>query len=45
VPSTYMQFRLDFRSQELEFGDEPAGFAVHTVLDGELVSHVQPVSV
>jgi len=45
VPSTYVQLRLDFRSQELELADEPAGFAVHTVLDGELVSHVQPVSV
>jgi len=45
VPSTYVQLRLDFRSQELELADEPAGFAVHAVLDGELVSHVQPVSV
>ncbi len=45
VPSTYLQFRLDFRSQELEFAHDPAGFAVHSVLDGELVSHVQPVSV
>lgn len=43
VPSTYVQCRLDFRSQELELADEPAGFAVHTVLDGEFVSHVQPV--
>jgi len=43
VPSTYVQCRLDFRSQELELVDEPAGFAVHTVLDGEFVSHVQPV--
>ena len=30
--------------QELELADEPAGFA-DTVLDGEVVSHVQPVSV
>ena len=43
VPSTYVQLRLDFRAQELEPVDEPAGFAVHTVLDGEVVSHVQPV--
>ena len=43
VPSTYVQLRLDFRLQELELADEPAGFAVHTVLDGEVVSHVQPV--
>jgi len=43
VPSTYVQARLDFRLQEIELADEPAGFAVHAVLDGELVSHVQPV--
>jgi Icc protein len=43
VPSTYVQLRLGFGSQEFELADEPAGFAVHTVHDGELVSHVQPV--
>jgi 3',5'-cyclic-AMP phosphodiesterase len=43
VPSTYVQARLDFRSPELAFADEPAGFAVHGLLGGELVSHVQPV--
>ena len=44
VPSTYVQARLDFRLQEIELADEPAGFAVHAILDGELVSHVQPVT-
>jgi 3',5'-cyclic-AMP phosphodiesterase len=43
IPSTYVQLRLEFGSQELELADEPAGFAVHTVRDGELMSHVQPV--
>ena len=43
VPSTYVQGRLDFQMRELEVAAEPAGFAVHAVLDGELVSHVQPV--
>jgi hypothetical protein len=43
VPSTYVQTRLDFRSQEVLLATEPAGFALHTVLDGDLVSHVQPV--
>jgi 3',5'-cyclic-AMP phosphodiesterase len=43
VPSTYVQLRLEFGSQELELADEPAGFAVHTVQNGELMSHVQPV--
>jgi 3',5'-cyclic-AMP phosphodiesterase len=43
VPSTYVQARLDFGSEEIELTSEPAGFAVHAVLDGELISHVQPV--
>ena len=44
VPSTYVQARLDFSSEEIEFVDEPAGFAVHAVVDGELTSHIQPIS-
>lgn len=44
VPSTYVQARLDLGSQEFELADEPAGFAIHVVQDGELVSHVQPVA-
>jgi Icc protein len=43
VPSTYVQGRLDFDSDELRLAAEPAGFAVHAVVDGELVSHIQPV--
>jgi Icc protein len=43
VPSTYVQARLNFDSREIELAGEPAGFAVHAVLDGELISHVQPV--
>jgi 3',5'-cyclic-AMP phosphodiesterase len=43
VPSTYVQARLDFTLQEIELAAEPAGFAVHTVVDGELISHIQPV--
>lgn len=42
APSTYVQFRLNFASQELELAAEPAGFAVHAVVDGELASHIQP---
>lgn len=41
MPSTYVQFRL-FGSED-ELATDPAGFAVHTVVDGELISHVQPV--
>jgi 3',5'-cyclic-AMP phosphodiesterase len=43
VPSTYVQTRLDFSSKELELTSEHAGFALHAVVDGELISHVQTV--
>ena len=43
VPSTYMQARLDFLAERLQTVPEPAGFAVHAVLDGEVISHVQQV--
>jgi 3',5'-cyclic AMP phosphodiesterase CpdA len=43
VPSTYVQGRLNFAMQELELSADPAGFAVHAVVDGDLVSHIQPV--
>lgn len=43
VPSTYVQGRLNFGARELELAAEPAGFAVHAFVDGELVSHLQPV--
>jgi 3',5'-cyclic AMP phosphodiesterase CpdA len=44
VPSTYLQARLDFRLDRIEMTAEPAGFAVHALSDGELLSHVQPVA-
>jgi hypothetical protein len=43
VPSTYVQTRLDFDAREVELTSEHAGFAIHAVVDGELVSHVQTV--
>jgi 3',5'-cyclic-AMP phosphodiesterase len=43
VPSTYVQAKLAIGSNELQLADEPAGFALHVVADGELVSHLQPV--
>jgi 3',5'-cyclic-AMP phosphodiesterase len=43
LASTYVQTKLDFRSQELRPAAEPAAFAVHRLVDGDLVSHVQPV--
>ena len=43
APSTYVQFRLDFTPDEIELAADPAGFVVHAVVDGELVSHFQLV--
>lgn len=43
VPSTYVQARLKFGSEEIELADEPAGFALHAVVGGEVISHIQPV--
>jgi Icc protein len=43
APSTYLGARLDTISDELHLTDDPPGFAVHVMVDGELVSHVQPV--
>jgi 3',5'-cyclic-AMP phosphodiesterase len=43
VPSTYVQTRLDFDAKEVELTSEHAGFAIHAVVDGELISHVQTV--
>jgi hypothetical protein len=34
---------MNFLSDELEVADEPAGFTVHAVVDGQVVSHVQSV--
>jgi 3',5'-cyclic-AMP phosphodiesterase len=44
VPSTFVQARLDFDAERIELAPEPAGFAVHAMVDGELISHIQPVS-
>jgi Icc protein len=44
VPSTYVQGLLSFRSGEIRLAAEPAGFGVHALLDGEIASHVQPVT-
>jgi Icc protein len=44
VQSTYMQARFDLRSEELQLAPDPAGFALHVLRDGEVISHVQTVS-
>ena len=43
APSTYVQGLLDFSAAGLELSGDPPGFVVHALVDGELVSHVQPV--
>jgi 3',5'-cyclic AMP phosphodiesterase CpdA len=43
APSTYLQALLDFDATELELSDDPPAFAVHALVDGELVSHIHPV--
>jgi 3',5'-cyclic-AMP phosphodiesterase len=44
APSTYAQARLDFRADTLEVTPQPAGFAVHALVAGTVVSHLQPVA-
>jgi 3',5'-cyclic AMP phosphodiesterase CpdA len=44
VPSTGLQLALDLQTDELAFVDEPPCFAVHMLVQGRLVSHLQPVS-
>ena len=44
VPSTYVQSRLDPVADRLELCDDPAGFAVHMLIDGHLSSHLLPVN-
>lgn len=45
IPSTYCQLQLDFTAEQLEMVPEPVGFAIHTLVDGRLVSHVQTLPV
>jgi 3',5'-cyclic AMP phosphodiesterase CpdA len=45
VPSTYVQFRLDFAATEIELARaDQTGFGLHALVGGALVSHVQPVN-
>lgn len=41
APSTYVQARLDLAAETIPLTDERPGYAVHVLLDGELVSYVQ----
>jgi 3',5'-cyclic AMP phosphodiesterase CpdA len=42
IPSTYEQARLDFELAGFEMSADPPAFAVHTLVGGRLVSHLQP---
>lgn len=42
-PSTNLQARLDLRHGRMSFAPETPAFLLHVVVDGELVSHLQPV--
>jgi len=41
TPSVWVQARPDPATNEIDFTDEGPMFAVHTLLDGRLVSRVQ----
>lgn len=43
VPSTDMQLAFDLAPGELRFVREPPCFAVHVLVDGRIVSHIQPI--
>jgi Icc protein len=43
IPSVYEQARLDFGLTDFEMSVDPPGFAVHSLVDGRLVSHIQPI--
>jgi Icc protein len=42
-PSTNLQAKLEIGAEGFTIVREPPAFAVHALLDGELVSHLQPV--
>lgn len=44
VPSPDGQLALDLESETISFVREPPAFAVHLVVDGQIVSHLQPVA-
>jgi 3',5'-cyclic-AMP phosphodiesterase len=41
IPSTYAELCLDFEASELKTIDDGRGYALHTLVDGTLVSHVE----
>ncbi len=43
IPSTHLQARLQFGAGPFTLTPEPPGYALHAILDGDIVSHLQPV--
>jgi 3',5'-cyclic AMP phosphodiesterase CpdA len=43
APSLYVEPRLDLAAHTVEFAERPAGFLVHALRDGELVTYAQAV--
>jgi hypothetical protein len=43
-PSVHLQARLELARGRVELVAEPPAFAVHVLVDGDVVSHVQPVA-
>jgi 3',5'-cyclic AMP phosphodiesterase CpdA len=42
IPSVYEQAKLDFELTDFEMSADPPAFAVHTLVGGRLVFHIQP---
>jgi 3',5'-cyclic-AMP phosphodiesterase len=42
-PSTHLQAPLEIGLTDLRLVEEPGGFALHALLDGTVVSHIQPI--
>jgi 3',5'-cyclic-AMP phosphodiesterase len=39
-PGVHLQLELDFKGGEIDSNDDPPGYALHLLLDGEVTSHV-----
>jgi Icc protein len=39
-PGVHLQLALDFKGGEIDTNDDPPGYALHLLLDGEVTSHV-----
>ena len=42
-PGVHLQLALDFKGGEIDTNDDPPGYALHLLQDGEVTSHVLPL--